>query len=56
MTLITGKPLRILELPLLDYWSMLLETATEEDIELVATQVLSFSLICTKVTLNYINL
>ncbi|XP_035743869.1 uncharacterized protein LOC118451433 [Vespa mandarinia] len=40
MTLITGKPLRILELPLLDYWSMLLETATEEDIELVATQII----------------
>ncbi|KAL2745865.1 uncharacterized protein V1477_005783 [Vespula maculifrons] len=40
MTLITGKPLRILELPLLDYWSMLLETATDEDIELVATQVI----------------
>lgn len=56
MTQITGKPIRILELPLLDYWNMLLETATEEDIELVATQVSSsFRFISTKVTLNYIN-
>lgn len=56
MTLLTGKQIRILELPLLDYWNMLLETATEEDIELVATQVSSsFRFISTKVTLNYIN-
>ncbi|XP_014606374.1 PREDICTED: uncharacterized protein LOC106788016 isoform X1 [Polistes canadensis] len=40
MTLISGKPLKVLEIPLLDCWNMLLETATEEDIELVATQII----------------
>ncbi|XP_015190349.1 PREDICTED: uncharacterized protein LOC107073920 isoform X2 [Polistes dominula] len=40
MTLISGKPLKFLEIPLLDFWNMLLETATEEDIELVTTQII----------------
>ncbi|KAK2581797.1 hypothetical protein KPH14_002270 [Odynerus spinipes] len=40
MALVSGLPLKVLQLSLLDYWNMSLETATEEDIELVTTQVI----------------
>ncbi|KAI4503463.1 hypothetical protein M0802_001685 [Mischocyttarus mexicanus] len=40
MACMSGRPLRVLEIPLLVYWYMLLETATDEDIELLTTQII----------------
>lgn len=37
--LATGEPLPLIGVPLLDYMKHLLQSASEEDIELVATQV-----------------
>lgn len=37
--LATGEPLHLISVPLLDYMKALLQSASEEDIELVATQV-----------------